>query len=167
MSKDRRRNNIIQEESSNNPLTLAEAPGRKRDTSYCGREHELLLQQHVRLPIHKSLKQSWDVQAIPFYMKCIKPAYDLAKGIYWVVPRIISSEGPYSAVYYASSAVASGYLAHTIQSTEVKLLRTKFYGAAIRAVKMALYDFHQSRTDGTLLAIFSLGYYEVFAISIH
>jgi hypothetical protein len=162
MSKDRRKIESIQNEASIHPFTLVETPGRKRDAGYPDvREFKLLLQQHGRPPIPKSLIQSWDVHAVPYFMKSIKPAYDLAKGIFGVIPRIIYNEGPSSAVYYACNAVASVYLAQKSRSTAVKTFREKSYGTAIRAVSMALDDFHQSRTDGTLLAIWLLGCYEV------
>lgn len=156
LGKDRRKLSLIGKEASARPFTLVEASRQKVDPGRRVRE-----QQYVRLPAHNPLIQSWDVQAVPFFMQIVRPASDLARGIFDVVPHILSREGQHSAVHHSCYAVASACLAHKNRSTAAKLLQTKAHSNAIRAVSRALDDSSHFKTDGTMLAIWFLGYYEV------
>ncbi|KAH8695261.1 hypothetical protein BGW36DRAFT_382397 [Talaromyces proteolyticus] len=122
-----------------------------------GNRYKLLLP----LPYNQQISPSWDTHYIPFFMHSIKSAYQLGRGNFAVIPRILSRASSSSAVLHACNAVACAYMAHKICSPITLSRRTKTYGTAIAAVSSALHDSRQYKSDETLLAIWLLGIYEL------
>lgn len=119
----------------------------------------LLSEQHSSIPY--SLAESWNNHVMPFLMNKFRPSFQMARSTYSTVLDSLSKAEKGSALYQACIAVGSAYMVNIIRSPKTTVDRAKAYGNALTVIYSAIMDPQQCRTDGTLLAVWLLGLYEV------
>ncbi|CAI7631462.1 unnamed protein product [Penicillium glandicola] len=96
-------------------------------------------------------------------MNKFRLSFQMAKLIYNTIPDVLSKAEEGSALYQACDAVAHAYMVSITRTSKGTSDRTKAYGRALMAMRSTIQDPHLCKSDNTLLAIWLLGLYELFA----
>ncbi|KAJ5150527.1 uncharacterized protein N7500_010716 [Penicillium coprophilum] len=112
-------------------------------------------------PLTYSLAESWNTHFIPFVIDNFRLSFQMAKSIYSTFHDVLSKAEEKSALYQACNAVARAYMANISRTSKARSDRAKAYGFALMAIRSAIQDPYQCKSDNTLLAIWLLGLYEL------
>ncbi|OQE36005.1 hypothetical protein PENCOP_c012G01959 [Penicillium coprophilum] len=112
-------------------------------------------------PLTYPLAESWNTHFIPFVIDNFRLSFQMAKSIYSTSHDVLSKAEEKSALYQACNAVARAYMANITRTSKAKSDRAKAYGFALMAIRSAIQDPYQCKSDNTLLAIWLLGLYEL------